>query len=357
MMGFWKRAAVSVVILGIGGAAVAQDELSIGDPAPALDVLEWVKGDAVDLAALKGKNVVLLDLFSVNDRRVPEQTKHLNTLQEKYAAAGLKVVGLAIENVDEVKRFVGEHEFKYVVGVDNVRNTCGAYGRPQGTLTAIVDKEGRLAWRGYVGTVDLTLEKIMAGKYDVEGAKKTLELEREMVRQINTQDPDKIEPAADAVLAQDPSHMGAVNVRKQCFVKRDDPKAFREWIAKHVPKVTEAESLNAVAWDLVTTDALPWRESGAALAAATKAVELTQGKNGAMIDTLARVYYEIGLVDRAIETQNKAIAALAADASDDEKKQYQDTLAYYQACAALAKTLKPEPPKKPDPKKPDPKKK
>jgi peroxiredoxin len=312
-----------------------------------------VKGDPVDLAAVKGKNVVLLDIFTVNDTRVPDQVKHLNALQEKHAAAGLKVVGLGVENVEEMKDFVGKNEFKYSVGVDNLRNTIGSYGRQDPPLTAIIDKLGRLVWRGYVGQVDATLEKVLAGTYDLEGAKKAQALAGELRRQLPTQDPDLIQPAADALLAQDPGHPTGIQARKFCFAKRDDAKGFREWIVKLVPKVKDAQQLNAIAWDLVTADQLAWREPSAGLAAAKAAVEASQGKEAAIIDTLARVCAEIGLLDRAVEEQKRAIAALAADADATEKKHYQDTLAYYEACAALAKTEKsaapapkPTPPKK-----------
>lgn len=355
MMGFWKRLAVSsTAVLGLLAAAVAQDSVGLGDAAPGLDVLEWVKGDAVDLAALKGKNVVVLDIFTVNDTRLPGEVKHLNTLQEKHAAAGLKVVGLGTDPVDDVKAFVAKTEFKYAVGVDNLRNTVGTYGRGQPPLTAIIDKEGRLVWRGYVARIDQTLEKVLAGTYDLEAVKKTQALEMELMRQMPTNDPDLVQPAADALLAQNPANMNGIHARKFCFAKKSDAKGFREWIVKHVPKVKESDTLNAIAWELATTDDLEWREPAAALAAAKAAVEATQGKEAAIIDTLARVYSEVGLLDRAVEEQKRAIAALPADTDEDDKKRYQATLAYYESCSTLAKAEKPAP--KADPKTP-PKKK
>ena len=357
MKSFWKRTVAIVVILGSFGGALAQEgPARTGDAAPALDVQKWVKGDAADLAALKGKSAVLLEFFSCGFERQPAQIKHLNELQAKYAAAGLKVVALATDAPADVERFVADKDIKYSVGIDNMRNSIAAFGASEPPLTALISKDGRLAWRGDVTQVDPFVERLMSGKLDPAHERKTEDLRIEVVRQFATKTPAQIDPPMDALLAHDPNALwlptnaGQLNVKRWCFVDSKDAKGWREWIAKHVAKMTEAGALNELAWDLVTDGALAWREPSAALAASTKAVELTQSKNAAMIDTLARVYYEIGLPDRAAETQQKAVAALAADASEDEKKQYQETLSYYQTCAALAKTMKPAP-KAPDPKK------
>jgi peroxiredoxin len=340
MSGLWKRAAAAaLVLLAAALPAAAQEKANLGDPGPALEVLEWVKGDAVDLAAQKGK-IVLLDFFSVNDPRVPDQVKHLNKLQEKHAAAGVRIVALAVETVDDVKDFVGKHEFKFTVGVDNQRNTIGSYGNPEPPLTVVIDKLGRIAWRGYVSQVDATLEKVVAGTWDIEAAKKTQALVVELFRQLPTNDPDLIQPAAEALLTQEPGNLNAIKARRFCFAKKDDAKGFREWIAKQVPKVKDPDALNELAWDLVTDGDVAWREPAAALAAAKAAVDATEGKKAEILDTLARAYCEIGLVDRAVAEQKRAIAALAPDAGEAEKKRYQEILGYYETCAALAKSDK-----------------
>jgi peroxiredoxin len=353
---FWKRAlAMAALVVSASGAAWAQDGVSLGDQAPALEVLEWVKGEAVDLAAQKGK-VVVIDFFSVNHTHVPDQVKHLNALQEKHAAAGVKVLALAVEPLDDVKEFVGKHEFKFPVGVDNQRNSIGSFGRPEPPMTVIVDKLGRVAWRGFVANVDGPLEKVIAGSWDIEAAKKTQGLVRELHRKLPTNDPDLIEPAADNLLTQDPANMDGINARRLCFARRDDAKGFREWISKHMAKVKDTDTLNAVAWDLVTSDNLAWREPATALAAAKAAVEASEGKRAEIIDTLARCYAEIGLLERAIAEQKRAIAALAADTDEDTKKQYQTTLTYFETCLAIGKADKTAPPPK-APGKPTPPKK
>ena len=64
-------------------------------------------------------------------------------------------------------------------------------------------------------------------------------------------------------------------------------------------------SLNAIAWSIATGDEP--RDLELALRAAVQANKLTEEENGAIIDTLARVHYELGELDTAIELQRKAV--------------------------------------------------
>lgn len=66
----------------------------IGGPPPSLNVERAVQGEAVDLAKLKGK-VVLLDVFAIWAGPSQSRMQWLAELQTKHAADGLVVVGLA----------------------------------------------------------------------------------------------------------------------------------------------------------------------------------------------------------------------------------------------------------------------
>ena len=69
-----------------------------------------------------------------------------------------------------------------------------------------------------------------------------------------------------------------------------------------------AQALNALAWTIVDPKAkYEKRDLPLALAAATRASTLTEDKDPSTIDTLARVYFVMGQVDKAIELQQKAV--------------------------------------------------
>ncbi|MCE9637646.1 MAG: TlpA family protein disulfide reductase [Planctomycetes bacterium] len=360
MNAWWKSfaATAAVVLMSVASPSSARaDGLEIGDEAPALDIMEWVQGEAVDLAAAKGKNVVVVEFWATWCGPCKQTIPHLGEVQAKYADKGLRIIGVSTEKPEEVRKFVADKtpEFKYTVAVDNLQNTSAAYMQAVGAQgiphAFIIDKSGALAWHGHPTQMDAVLEKVVAGTFDMAKAKSTAEKRKEMFRQLPTRDPDLIGPAADAVLATDPGNEEATNIRVQIWRMKDDSAGYRKWCADLVAKLqADAEGLNGFAWRLATETDVSWRDPSLALSAAKKAVELTQGKQAANLDTLARVYSELGLIDRAVEQQKLAISMLDAKTSDDMKKQYAEVLGYYESCAALAKSEKPAAPAKADPK-------
>ena len=68
-----------------------------------------------------------------------------------------------------------------------------------------------------------------------------------------------------------------------------------------------ASLLNAIAWFTLDDDSVKDRDLEFAMAAAKAANEATAGTDSAILDTLARAYFEAGDMDRAIKFQRKAV--------------------------------------------------
>jgi tetratricopeptide (TPR) repeat protein len=68
-----------------------------------------------------------------------------------------------------------------------------------------------------------------------------------------------------------------------------------------------ADQLNEIAWS-IATGPQPG-DLTLAMRAAERANELTDASNASILDTLARVHYELGDLDAAIQWQQKAVAA------------------------------------------------
>ena len=87
------------------------------------------------------------------------------------------------------------------------------------------------------------------------------------------------------------------------------------------------DALNRLAWDLVTEKELALRDPVTALAAAQEAARLTNRKDAPTLDTLARAYYELCMLDEAAAVQKEALSVVA---DDDERKIVKSALDYYE---------------------------
>lgn len=359
MFEFLRAAALTAALAGPFAAAAAParaDEFSIGDEAPPLEILEWVKGAPVDLAAGKGKTVYVVEFWATWCAPCKTTIPHLSELQTKYAGKDVTIIGISDEKPEDVKSWMAEDgnadKFKYTVAVDNLRNTNAAYMQAVGAQgiphAFVITRDGQLAWHGHPAQMDGVLEKVVAGTFDIAKAKKAAELRSAVFRSFQTQDLDKIGAAVDELLGCDPADPQGIEFKCQVLKGRGDAAAWKAWFTAHVAAVqTEPTALNDLAWRLATDGNLAWRDIALAHRAAKKAVEVSGGKDANPVDTLARVLFEAGLLDRAVEEQKKAVAL---DASNEVLKA---TLAYYESCVAFRKEAgAAEPPKKPDPKTP-----
>jgi peroxiredoxin len=336
----WMRRVASAALCATASAAWALD---VGDKAPPLEIKEWVQGEPVVLDQLVGKKVVVVEFWATWCPPCKESIPHLSKLAERYKA-NLEIIGVSDEAPGVVKEFAADGKFKYRVACDSDRNTNGVYmegvnGIPH---AFVIDLQGNVAWAGHpMMGLDAVVEKVLAGKYDVAKAKDAAVARKELMGTLQgRQDADMIGAACDKVLSADPSDTQALDIKLRVLKSRKNDKSepdvagYKAFVAQHLPKVDgDWRALNAVAWALATDDGFRWRDAAVALKTARRAVEVSQSKESAPLGTLARTYFETGLLDQALETQRKAVAL------DDKDDGLKSTLAYYEACADLRKQV------------------
>jgi tetratricopeptide (TPR) repeat protein len=93
------------------------------------------------------------------------------------------------------------------------------------------------------------------------------------------------------------------------FRKKDYAKAAADYAQAVELNPESAVNQNQLAWTLATAPDEKVRDGQRAVAAAKKACELTDHKNGGFLDTLAAAYAEAGQFDQAVEWQEKALKA------------------------------------------------
>jgi thiol-disulfide isomerase/thioredoxin len=167
-----------MVLLALSGWA---QTLNVGDPAPALPVAKWVKGQPVKQFE-KGK-VYVVEFWATWCGPCRQTIPHLTKLAEKYKDK-VTVIGVSVwERADEedpnahiqrVEKFVQEmgDKMNYVVAVDGAEGVIAktwmeAAGQDGIPTAFVIDQQQRIVWIGHpMDKLDEVLEKVLAGNFD-----------------------------------------------------------------------------------------------------------------------------------------------------------------------------------------------
>jgi thiol-disulfide isomerase/thioredoxin len=334
------------VILSIVAAARAEGPLSLGDPAPKLQVKEFVKGEPVK--NLETGKTYVVEFWATWCGPCRQSIPHLTKLQDEYKDVVFIGISVSEQDFDKVKPFVKEmgDKMAYRVAVDSVpegkdadegamNKTWMTAAEQDGIPTAfVVDKDGRIAWIGHPMKLDKPLKSIVAGKWDAvaekKRAKKIDAAEKKIEAAVKADDLKEALNVVEEAIKDDASleeSLGTMKFSLLCDANQRDKAAEygRKLIAG--PLKDDADQLNDLAWSVVDPKAVQDRKPDAKLAriaveAAAKAVELTGNKDAAVLDTLANAHFVAGDVAKAVAVQEKAVK-LKPD--DDELTEHLET--------------------------------
>ena len=150
-----------VVVLACAAADDATPRTpELGKPAPDYRTAS-LSGDSVSLAQMRGR-VVLLNVWATWCHPCREEIPVLQALHERYASAGLNLVGVSVDargEEDTIREFANDFNMTYPLWLDpdeRVQSTFLAIGVP---ATFLIDRNGILRWRhvGPVRSSDATL--------------------------------------------------------------------------------------------------------------------------------------------------------------------------------------------------------
>jgi thiol-disulfide isomerase/thioredoxin len=176
--------ALGMVLVFCAGRAAAEGALAVGDPAPKIEVKEFIKGDEVKKFE-KGK-VYVVEFWATWCPPCRTSIPHLTELQKKYKDVTFIGVSAFENDQKDVKPFVKDmgDKMDYRVALDDVpaggnradgkmaKNWMIA-AKQNGIPTAfVIDGEGRVAWVGHPMQMEENLKKIVDGKWDLEAAAK-----------------------------------------------------------------------------------------------------------------------------------------------------------------------------------------
>jgi thiol-disulfide isomerase/thioredoxin len=295
--------------------------LELGDPAPPLQVKEWVKGGPIDLNKGKGKNVYVVEFWATWCTPCRQSIPHLAELQKKYKNKGVVVVGVSStdQDVATVKKFVQSQgaTMDYAVAYEERGKAAtdkaymGGFHRSGIPHAFVIDKKGKIVWEGHPsGGLDAAVEAVLAGNYTVQSLAGA------------GQKPGRVaggKPSPHEKLIAD--YFALVSKpRKAAAAEKLGAKVFKAL-------ADDPNALNSFAYRILTDEAVQTRDLELALRAAKAANNLKGGQDDVILDTYALALWENGQREEAVKHEQKAVE-LASTAK--EKARFQQRLAEYE---------------------------
>jgi thiol-disulfide isomerase/thioredoxin len=339
-------------------APVAPRKLSVGDPAPPLEGLRWLKGEPV--AAWQPGTTYVVEFWAPWCPWCREVLPLYADVARNYGARNVKVVAVAVwpkkAQPAMAADFVADEaaQFPYPVADDVGDKAAKAWLDAADVLIPsafVVDGSGRIAWHGDPRQgLDKALQRLVADT-------KEGEVSLESVAKLRAPYLADIAKARTARKAKDWKTLAEVSRRLYdsnplvlpdfavdhyiSLVMLGQKQAASEWGERLLAKdfATQHNGLNSLAWYLVAPDSAIPREQqdlDLALRAARRADALTAHKNPFILDTLARVQFLRGELGEALHLQLKAVERAARFDSADApalRKELAERLAEYTAAA------------------------
>lgn len=346
---------VTAAIAACASFASAAD-LNVGDKAPPLKVGKWIKGEPV--AAIEADKTYVMEYWATWCGPCIKAIPHVSELQAKHK--DVVFIGVNVWERDEAKvepfvQKMGDKMSYRVVMDDKTGGGDGAMATTwlkaagqDGIPCSFIVTGGKIVWIGHPMAMDDVLEKVVAGKFNVEAEKKSTDekaaaqaeqegamadvgqqFQDKVVKPLEAGDAASASAAVDALAKAHPTlskrilHAGFV-----VFTKAgQSAPAYKAADELAVAANDDAEALNELAWTIVDDASVAERDYDRAEKYAARANELTDSKRADILDTLARVYAEKGQTAKAIEWQTKAVEHSPADL----KEELQKTLDEYKA--------------------------
>ncbi|MDE0887970.1 MAG: redoxin domain-containing protein [Phycisphaerales bacterium] len=307
--------------------------LTIGDQAPKPNLQKILKGNT-DFEGFTPGKVTVMEFWATWCGPCKAGMPHLSELQKEYKDQGVDIIGVSNEKLALVESFIAKPQWdkktNYTIAVDRDGATNNAYmkaAKRSGIPCAfVVDGEGKVAWIGHPMSMDEPLKKIVAGDWDRDkfrtGYEKSQKAGRMMgdVRRAmrNAQSSKNYGPAMkmlNAAIAEMPDDANLKMMKFETMIgPMNDSEGYQTGWEILKANRDNAMMMNAIAWYTLDDAAVTDRDYEFAMAAAKAAEAASGGTNPAILDTLARAYYEMGNFDMAVKVQKKAVEKAGDDA-------------------------------------------
>jgi len=303
--------------------------LTVGDPAPAIDAAHWLKGEEID--RLEEDRVYAIVFWATWCKYCRAALPDLSRLQTEHEADDVRIVGVSGEKLQTVFAFLAQPEWNakasFSIAADPDRSVHREYMEAAAVgeipVVFVVGRTGEIEWIGHPRDLEAPLKRVVAGEWDRDAFRREFEEEiaparrrfqrmRVMKKAYLDHDWDELLRLFDNAIddAEDPRRL---QVQKFMLMigEMDRPAEGYAFGRRMLDDIwNEPKLLNDLAWFIVDHESVEFRDLGFAMKTARRACELTEFRKARLLDTLARVHFELGRVDEAIRWQEKAVERL-----------------------------------------------
>ena len=233
-----KRHWLSTVLLALtvgGPAAFASSSgleikaVPTGELVPEL-AGAWTKGAPVRIAEQKGKRVTVLYFWAVNQQSLADMPR-MGELAKSFADKPVTFVGIGCDKVNKVAEFFRAKELPMPILVDDKLTTLCRFLRPTDRLplAVIVDREGRLVWRGATPALRNVLERVLNGKFDLKEHIRREEFSNRVREALAKNHYESALKLIDGELKEHPANVELVSLKASILTRglRDLPAAIK----------------------------------------------------------------------------------------------------------------------------------
>ncbi len=345
---------ISLLCNSIGKAS---ELLTIGSPAPPLDIEHWIhdgQGKFKPVTKFETKKVYVVEFWATWCGPCISSMPHLASLQKHYADR-VQLVSVSDESLETVERFLArpvrgaapptdetasqqpqsyrQLTSAYCLTTDPDQSTYTDYmqaAAQDGIPTAfIVGKDGRIEWIGHPMDLDEPLEAVVDDRWDraafgteFRKQQEAERLMREMYAKLNQQDFDGALQVLDKALANNQGDMQMQGLKLQILVAAQKMAPANQHL-QQMYRMSDKDpaTVNTIAWniyEMAMSEKLPPNKLvGTSIDAGELAIQQASGAlKASLMDTVAHLLSLTGNIEQALKLETAALKIADPDEVD-----------------------------------------
>ena len=317
---------------------IVPETIFVGDQAPPLEGLTWVKGEPV---TSYGDKITVVEFWGTQCSRCKENYPVLSALQRQYKDK-ISIVGLSTDPIEDIQSFMeNEHgeamEYSVAGAADRWASTYWARVRGNSLIIEypyafIIDQKGILLWHGYSPQLGDELPKVFSGRLSAEWATSLRAAHNGAMMAIRQRDHASLMKYIKEILMLDPTDENVLGGLRSQSMQTGDVEGFRTTLSEIIANIKYPDQKLQLAGNLLQSPTSVYRALDLSIPLARSAhEELPDNSFAARLQAYAQSL--VGDIDGAITTLE---SFLERNPDDQEAKR---SLGYYQHAAQVAASL------------------